>query len=181
MFVRSRYQMGELLAELGLTGNGVEIGVDKGYYSDVMAKTSPLSKMYLVDMWKEYIWGTQEYMDKIYAKVVRHMKRYGSKVEIIRKDSREAYKDFPDGFFDFIYIDADHTYESAKLDIENWYPKCKVGGVFSGHDYLNCHNRNPARAFGVKKAVDEFALKVGKVAIEIPAEGVLKQSWYWIR
>ncbi|MBT5491708.1 class I SAM-dependent methyltransferase, partial [bacterium] len=37
---------------------------------------------------------------------------------------------------DFIYIDANHTYESAKEDIQLWYPKIKVGGMISGHDYI---------------------------------------------
>ena len=35
---------------------------------------------------------------------------------------------------DFIFIDADHTYESVKKDIELWTPKVKHEGIILGHD-----------------------------------------------
>ncbi len=49
---------------------------------------------------------------------------------------------------DFIYIDAEHTYESVKKDLELYLPKLKVGGIIGGHDY---HHVWP----GVCKAIDE--------------------------
>ena len=42
---------------------------------------------------------------------------------------------FPDGHFDWVYLDATHTYAEAKRDLEVWYPKVRVGGLVSGHDY----------------------------------------------
>jgi len=42
---------------------------------------------------------------------------------------------FDDNSIDFIYIDADHTYESVKRDIELYLPKVKDGGIIGGHDY----------------------------------------------
>jgi hypothetical protein len=47
--------------------------------------------------------------------------------------SPEAARDFPDGFFDIVYIDAEHDYESVKADIEAWRPKAKH--ILAGHDY----------------------------------------------
>jgi predicted O-methyltransferase YrrM len=55
---------------------------------------------------------------------------------------------FEDGTIDFIYIDAEHTYESVKRDLELYLPKLKKGGIIGGHDY---HEVWP----GVCKAVDE--------------------------
>ena len=37
--------------------------------------------------------------------------------------------------FDFIYIDADHSYEACKLDLESYWPKLKQGGIMMGDDY----------------------------------------------
>lgn len=63
--------------------------------------------------------------------------------------SIEASKKFDNESVDFIFLDADHSYESVKEDIEAWWPKLKKGGTFTGHDYNGDGN-------GVKKAVDEF-------------------------
>jgi len=48
-----------------------------------------------------------------------------------------APKHYEDESLDFVYIDADHTYEIVKKDIESWYPKVKIGGILAGHDYYN--------------------------------------------
>jgi predicted O-methyltransferase YrrM len=58
---------------------------------------------------------------------------------------------------DFVFIDADHSYEGCKADIEAWFPKVKPGGLLSGHDYDN----PDFPEFGVKRAVDEFAARHG--------------------
>lgn len=35
---------------------------------------------------------------------------------------------------DMVFIDGDHSYESAKRDIDFWYSKIKPGGMLCGHD-----------------------------------------------
>lgn len=49
-----------------------------------------------------------------------------------------------------VFIDADHTYEACKEDIEAWWPHVAPGGVLIGHDYHSFP--------GVKKAADEFGI-----------------------
>ena len=60
---------------------------------------------------------------------------------------------FPDGYFDFVYIDADHTYEMVKKDVNLWLPLVKKGGIIGGHDYG--FPDEVCRYGGVQKAVDE--------------------------
>lgn len=43
--------------------------------------------------------------------------------------------EFPDGFFDFVYVDGMHTYEAVTNDIHNYLPKVKPGKTLAGHDY----------------------------------------------
>ena len=35
---------------------------------------------------------------------------------------------------DFIFIDADHSYEAVKRDWSDWFPKLKPGGIIALHD-----------------------------------------------
>jgi len=55
-----------------------------------------------------------------------------------------------DGPIDFLYVDADHSYESTRADLESWWPHVRVGGLVAGDDY-----ENPMYP-GVKAAWDEF-------------------------
>ena len=41
---------------------------------------------------------------------------------------------FADATLDFVFIDADHSYEAAKADIAAWRSKVKPGGILCGHD-----------------------------------------------
>lgn len=47
--------------------------------------------------------------------------------------SYNIFHKFPDKYFDFIYIDANHDYESIKQDILMYLPKTKH--LIGGHDY----------------------------------------------
>jgi hypothetical protein len=69
------------------------------------------------------------------------------KVIPIKMSTHEAAKVF-DRKIDFLYVDADHSYEAVHDDIINWYPKLSKNGVICGHDW-----NWPS----VKKAVTEFA------------------------
>lgn len=56
-------------------------------------------------------------------------------VEVCEAPSVEAARRVPDGSLDFVFIDADHAYESVCADIDAWLPKVRPGGTLAGHDY----------------------------------------------
>jgi hypothetical protein len=58
---------------------------------------------------------------------------------------------YRDDSLDFVFIDADHSYEAVSRDIDAWKPKVKRGGILAGHDYIPWTNPT----FGVIKAVNE--------------------------
>lgn len=51
---------------------------------------------------------------------------------------------------DFLYVDADHSYEGVRADLVAWVPHVRPGGLIVGDDYE--HPRYP----GVKHAWDKF-------------------------
>jgi len=183
MTITTREEFGSLLNELGLNGFGVEIGVGSAKYSEVLLSTTKLAKIFFIDPWKEYpkseyddvTNSNQKTQDQRYAITVKKLEKYGDRAVVIRKDSEESLTDFPDTSFDFIHIDANHSYEHSKRDVNNWYPKLKVNGIFSGHDYFD--GRSRTGIYGVKSAVDEFC-KEHKVIPIILQKGL---TWYFVK
>ena len=88
-------------------------------------------------------------------------------VKVYREYSSDAVRHFPDEYFDFIYIDADHTYEGCLSDVENWYPKIKKGKFLTGDDYVRTVNPVDV-VYDVKKAVNDFAIKNNLAVYELP-------------
>jgi GR25 family glycosyltransferase involved in LPS biosynthesis len=167
--LQGRDDLPGLLKHLKLNGRGVEIGVGDGKFSQQLASEAEFLEFYSVDSWNRitndsfYANGEKmvnEFSEKCYEWAKEKLEPLG--VKIIRQDSVEAAKTFPDNFFDFIYIDADHTEEAVVADIEAWYPKLRKGGMMAGHDYMDAKmdwENGIYSLFGVKSAVDNFAEK----------------------
>lgn len=97
-------------------------------------------------------------------------------IRMYRQYSDEAAKNFPDEYFDLIYIDADHSYEGVMKDLEAWWPKVKKGRFFTGDDYCHRHAPISGLTFGVVEAVDDFATKLG-----LPVHRLTSHGWAIIK
>ncbi len=71
------------------------------------------------------------------------------RAQLMRMTTTKAAEMIAERTFDFVFIDADHTYEGVKADIAAWTSKVKPGGMVMGHDY------NSVAFPSVIKAVDE--------------------------
>ena len=69
----------------------------------------------------------------------------------------ETISKFNDNYFNVIFIDGDHSYESVKEDLNNWWNKCNT--LFCGHDYMTTKTVWNGVECGVKRAVDEFVIE----------------------
>jgi len=117
------------MMEMPLTGNCAEVGVSCGYNAHSMLTHSSIT-LVLVDDYKNYV----ECPDAE-SKANSLLELFKDRIQFIKKSSVEAAKQFPEGHFDYVYIDAGHTYEDVKSDIEAWLPKVSLGGMIAGHDF----------------------------------------------
>jgi predicted O-methyltransferase YrrM len=158
-----RRQRWAIAARMPKRGVGVEIGVYKGDFAAKLLWLARPARLHLVDPWR-YISDpddkrvgrrmiSQANMDAIHQQVLqrfaRHIRR--GRVVVHRAASTEAAAQF--GSLDWVYIDANHTYEAVKRDLATYYALLRPGGVLAGDDY----GMGGWWGDGVREAVDEFA------------------------
>jgi Methyltransferase domain len=142
-----------------------EVGVWRGDFSERILRDTAPRELHLVDPWlfmpsyPESWYGglsatSQADMDEIFAALSTRFDREVSEGVVIihRLRSVDAAREFPDGFFDWLYLDADHTFEAASADLARFWPKVRPDGYLTGDDYLD----GGWWEGGVKRAVDEF-------------------------
>ncbi len=150
-------------------GAYAEIGVFKGEFSDFLYKTLTPQRLVLIDFFTGNMGSGDQNgnnfqfvnLDNIYQEMIYKYKE-SRNVEVLKGDSVAMLSTFPENTFDMIYIDADHSYEGAKRDIEIAFTRIRNGGWLMGHDYeMNMNKAMRSYEFGVKRAVDEFCTKYG--------------------
>ena len=150
--LNNRAELAEYFAELGFT-KGAEIGVYRGYYSRELLEKNLKLNILCVDSWSlNEGWGLKK-NQQAFPICLKTLAPYRDRYTILKGISVEVAKFVLDESLDFVYIDADHSYEAVKNDLEAWTPKVRKGGIVSGHDYF----KDPR--LGVIEAVDEFVEK----------------------
>lgn len=145
---------------------GAEIGVFAGDMSKALLEREDLF-LFMVDAWEGagasytgdsgdfHATLTQGQQDAYRAKAEKRCPEGRRRILAMR--SSEAAKLVSNHSLDFVFIDADHSYEGAKADILAWRSKVKPGGWICGHDYEN----TDFPKFGVTQAVREFSEESG--------------------
>ena len=151
---------------------GAEIGVSEGTHAKEILSFLNIKQLVLVDPWETYVgtYGQDEDKTDLENRYKETLNKFSNnnKVKIIKDYSVNAAKMFDDEYFDFVYIDGDHSYEAVIKDLDSWYPKLKEYGVMCGDDYGRYSGR------GVVKAVSEFAYK-HKLVVTC---GTDRQFWF---
>jgi len=118
-------------------GAGVEIGVERGLFSEEICRANPGVKLSSIDPWTVYEGyrdhKNQRKLDAFAEEARARLGRY--KVEVMRTTSAKALELFQDESLDFAYIDGNHANPWVSDDIFGWYKKLKRGGILAGHDY----------------------------------------------
>lgn len=122
-----------------------EVGVAFGYFSTVILDNCSPQKFYAIDMfsnktkgfWEENIFETEnithfEWYAKKFEKYIKE-----NILEMKRGLSWECLDTFPDNYFDYVYVDAAHDYESVKKDIQVLKRVTKNKGIIQFNDYVH--------------------------------------------
>ena len=120
-----------------------ELGVWKGRTFFHLLETCPRLTVIGVDAWKyrpgyDATPGGETYaqwnMDGLRKHVTEGAAKYGARAIVLNMETWEAAEHVADGSLDCVFIDADHTSEGVRRDIEMWRPKIRAGGFLTGHD-----------------------------------------------
>lgn len=147
-------------AERWPEGTFVEVGVAYGRSLAYLASVAPDARVIGVDTWEDFMG-----FDNLPAGIVALLRSWstpfaackhfieacglGQRAWFMWETSPGAAAEL-DETPDFVFIDANHTYDDVRADILAWLPKVKPGGILAGHDY------SPEMFPGVCKAVDEL-------------------------
>lgn len=184
-----RIVLAKLFATLGFKA-GAEIGVERGYYSEILAGLNPDLHLFAIDGWEAYHGyrdhSTQATMDALFAEAQKRLSAYPN-VEIIKKFSMDALDDIEDESLDFVYIDANHEFQNVVNDICEWQYKVKVGGIIAGHDYIK--RKDNGYLMHVPMALHGFVEAYGIKPLFVlgtkeKKEGVLRddvRSWFYVK
>lgn len=122
---------------------GAWVGRSTACLCEIIAANPPAVDHYVVDTWE----GTLN--EAKHAELIKELKKPLFEVFIanmfnaghlpfirpIQMPSLSAASLFPARFIDFCYIDADHSFQAVKNDLNAWYPKMAKNGLLAGHDY----------------------------------------------
>ena len=161
----------------------LEVGVEFGGYTDKYYDwiTKMGGRIWLLDLWQTE--GNDDYFSKREGQVEKGYKqikkKYANKenVTLVKGNAFKKHEDFEDDFFDWIYIDCDHTYEGISKNIEIWLPKLRGGGMFSGHDYDPDPDNEFFEHMQINRAVNK---SFGKRGFELTGEKFYK-SWFFFK
>ena len=127
---------------------GIEIGVYRGETSKILLRYFPDLTLYMLDLWapsphKSYR-ASGDSKAKISGKWLEH---YDATIEnvsfakdrarVVRGDVLRpgAARNMDLVDVDFIFLDADHSYNGTRTAIGIWSELVRPGGLIAGHDY----------------------------------------------
>lgn len=120
-----------------------EIGVFRGDFSKFIYDEINPKELHLIDIFEGVTHSGIDDSENVITinlndsyKNLTQIYNKNKNIFIYKGLSDKILSKFNDNYFDIVFIDADHSYESVKKDLEISYSKVKIGGIICGHDYV---------------------------------------------
>lgn len=124
---------------------GAELGVLRGRTVFYLLEACPALSMVAVDAWLNKLPseepGHETYSRFDMAKLRREFfeerqaRNLGHRLEVIVCDTAEAASIVRPGSLDFVFVDATHTADGVRRDVQAWRSRLRAGGRMLGHDH----------------------------------------------
>ena len=154
----------------------LEVGVMQGRNALNLYSAFNIDKLYLMDQWFKK-WESYDYPHMLDVAMQTFEKFEGKNdVIIIRADSL-IFDLFPDYYFDYIYLDSNHSYEHVIKELPKYWKYLKKGGMFCGDNI---------EQDGMRRALDEFVKGIGYTYKEeaykkAAGSGIDVLEWWFIK
>ena len=134
----------KMLEYLPKNSKMMEVGTRSGEFAKSILDITQPSELHVVDIMMA------RFMDELfdgYNGLTKH-----------HMDSQLAMDQFDNGYFDWIYIDSDNSYESGIKDLNKAYKKVKTGGLIVVNGY-NMWSPGEMKPYGYFRATNEIAIR----------------------
>ena len=142
---------GVLLDLLPSQGVVAEVGAAFGEFtSEILTRCNP-RKLYLIDAW-----NTERFQQgKTKIESERSEQIASGQLHLRQGLSTEKLAEFDDHFFDWVYIDTNHTFQTTFEELKLARLKVKCDGRIAGHDFCTGNVIKPV-PYGVVEATTHF-------------------------
>jgi SAM-dependent methyltransferase len=140
----------ELIVTMTKSAVCAEVGVESGYFSAQILKRTAPRRLHLLDL------DISQIRYDRYPELVSAVE--SGVVQLHQGRSVQIFSTFPDSYFDWLYVDGDHSFAGVTSNIRQAVRVVKPQGLIVFNDYVKYSPLEHVQ-YGVMEAVNDLCLR----------------------